>query len=344
MLYNMDIPPEYIKGITTFTGKHAEFPAYTLFTIDKESYIVKGVIENSDEGFSHTDKMIHNLQIGRYCSVANDVHFLIGRGKNYRRISTSNAKILHSAPSVKNDYREKGSIIIENDVWIGRKSFIMAGVTVHNGAVIAANSHVVKDVPPYAIVGGNPARVIGYRFDKESIDKLQMIQWWYWSDEKISENAEYFNDDIEAFCDRFYPEAKEEFERKYAGLMEDKDRYLMVVDYGDNYSVLEPLLDEFISQYFGQEQKELVLFALEERTEEAYIKELTGIIDSILAEPGMEAAIRVESGDMESAKRWLTSSRHLIINRMPCTVELMSFAGSLGDRIEVISGVDSKIL
>lgn len=314
-----------------------------MFTIDKESYIVKSVIENSDEGFSHTDKMLHNLQIGRYCSIANGVHFLVGRGKDYKRVITSSAKILQ-APSVRNSYREKGSIIIENDVWIGRKVSIMSGVTVRNGAVIAANSHVVKDVPPYAIVGGNPAKIIGYRFEKDIVDKLQMIQWWYWSDDKISENAEYFNDDIEAFCDKFYPEARAEFEQKYEKSMDsEKDTYLMVVDCGDNYSVLEPVLEEFINNYFADARKELVLFVLTDKAEEKYIEELTRIIDSILSEPNMKATLRVETGSIDDAKVCLATATHLIINRMPCTVELMSFAEKFGDKIEIIFGVDSRV-
>lgn len=71
------------------------------------------------------------------------------------------------------DFTQKGTIIIQNDVWIGSNVTIIPGVVIRNGAVIARNSHVVSDVPPYAIVGGNPAKVIGYRFSSEQIEKLQ---------------------------------------------------------------------------------------------------------------------------------------------------------------------------
>lgn len=344
MKYNIAFPPNYLGEIETFKVKYGDFFEYNLFSIGKESYIVSGIVENSDEGHSSTNKMIHNLQIGRYCSIAEDVHFLIGRGKNYRRISTSNAKILHMAPNTINSYREKGSIIIENDVWIGRKVTIMSGVIIHNGAIIAANSHVVNDVPPYAIVGGNPAKVIGYRFEQDIIDKLQMIQWWYWSDEKIRENAEYFNDDIERFCDKFYLEEKDNFEKEYADYRNlETDKYLMVVDSNDNYSVLETVLDEFIQYFFADEQKELCLFLLENETVNEYIEQLVEIIGSILQEPEMKAKISVEVGCLEAAKKCLASAQHLIINRMPCTVKLMCFAEKFKKKIEIISGVDSKV-
>lgn len=344
MVYNIAFPPDYTGGIRTFKAHFANFPEYNLFSIDKESYVIKGLVENSDEGHSQNGRMIHNLQIGHYCSIAEDVYFLIGRGKNYKRVSTSNAKVLHTAPSVKKNHREKGSIIIENDVWIGRKVSIMSGVTVHNGAIIAANSHVVKDVPPYAIVGGNPARIIGYRFAQEIIDQLQIIQWWYWSDDKIQENAAYFNDDIETFCKKFYLEAKENFEKKYGEPVEpERDKYFMAVDYNDHYSVLESVLDEFICNYYNDSQKEIVLFVFSEEAGERYLEELTGIINDITAESHMKASIHVKGGGMSEAKECLASANHLIINRMPCTVELMCFAEMFGGKIEVLSGVDSII-
>ncbi len=80
----------------------------------------------------------------------------------------------------------------------------MSGVTIHNGAVIAANSVVTKDVEPYSIVGGNPARHIKYRFDKEIIDKMLSIQWWFWEDSKISQHKKWFTADTVDFAERFY--------------------------------------------------------------------------------------------------------------------------------------------
>ena len=82
----------------------------------------------------------------------------------------------------------KGDIHVGNDVWIGANTIIMSGVKIGDGAVIANNSHVVKDIEPYTIVGGNPAKVIRKRFSDEVINKLLDIKWWDWSIEKITEN------------------------------------------------------------------------------------------------------------------------------------------------------------
>ena len=101
--------------------------------------------------------------------------------------------------------KKKTSIVIQNDVWIGQAVTIYGGVTIHNGAVVAGNSVVTKDVPPYAIVGGNPARVIKYRFDEETIKKLLKIEWWYWREEYIKSNGKWFERDAKDFSDHFYP-------------------------------------------------------------------------------------------------------------------------------------------
>jgi serine acetyltransferase len=97
----------------------------------------------------------------------------------------------------------KGNITIENDVWIGSKSTIMSGVKIHNGAVVGANSVVTKDVPPYAIVAGNPAQIIKFRFDVDQIQALQEIRWWNWDEEKIKKEAmELWSTNIDDFIQK----------------------------------------------------------------------------------------------------------------------------------------------
>ena len=86
-------------------------------------------------------------------------------------------------------YPQKGDLIIGNDVWIGYNATIMAGVTIGDGAIIATNATVVKDVPPYSIVGGNPAQIIKYRFDEAIREKLLQLKWWDWPIEKITANV-----------------------------------------------------------------------------------------------------------------------------------------------------------
>ena len=93
--------------------------------------------------------------------------------------------------------------VFGNDVWIADNVTIMSGVRIGDGAVIACNSHAVKDVEPYSIDGGNPAKFIKYRFTQEQIECLLKIQWWKWSPEKINEHVHLLNNDkINEFIDK----------------------------------------------------------------------------------------------------------------------------------------------
>lgn len=92
---------------------------------------------------------------------------------------------------------------IGNDVWIGDNSIILGGVTVGDGAVIAAGSVVTKDVPDYAIVGGAPAKLIRYRFDGDKISKLKKIAWWNWSEQDVALNKNKIANDVDKFIDEF---------------------------------------------------------------------------------------------------------------------------------------------
>jgi len=129
------------------------------------------------------------VNIGKFCSIAKGVKIYLGGNHDYYAITTYplKAKLLNKEVETP---KSNGDVNIKNDVWIGRDVTIMSGVTIGNGAVIAANSVVTKDVEAYSIVGGNPAKLIKYRFSKETIEKLEEIQWWDWDIEKIKANIE----------------------------------------------------------------------------------------------------------------------------------------------------------
>lgn len=130
------------------------------------------------------------LYIGNFCSIASDVKIFLGGNHRTDWITTYPFGHIHNNNfnrfNGKGHPTTKGDIIIGNDVWIGQNATIMSGVKIGDGAVIANNSHVVKDVEPYSIVGGNPAKFIKYRFTKEQIEELLKIKWWDWDDEKIN--------------------------------------------------------------------------------------------------------------------------------------------------------------
>lgn len=141
------------------------------------------------------DKLI----IGKFCAIAKDVRFIMN-GANHKDSGFSTYPFFifgngweKAAPKA-GDLPYKGDTIIANDVWVGYDATILPGVKIGNGAIIAAKSVVTKDVPDYAVVGGNPAKIIKYRFDREIIAALLRIAWWDWSAEKITRNLEAITD------------------------------------------------------------------------------------------------------------------------------------------------------
>jgi len=137
------------------------------------------------------DKELALIEIGRFCSISYGLKLFTGGNHNSNWISTY--PFGHVAPSlgkilpIKDHPKKAKKITIGNDVWIGRDVTIMSGVYISDGVIIAANSHVVKSAPPYSIIGGNPAQIIGYRFDETTIEKLLKMKWWNWPNMKIYE-------------------------------------------------------------------------------------------------------------------------------------------------------------
>ncbi|MBO7332810.1 MAG: glycosyltransferase, partial [Alphaproteobacteria bacterium] len=123
------------------------------------------------------------LIVGDFCSIGPNVNFLVSSEHPYKGISTYPFKVRICGCGA--EATSKGDIVVKDDVWIGLGSIICSGVTIGQGAIIAAGSVVVKDVPPYAIVGGNPAKVIKYRFDEEVVRKLSEFDFSTLTEEKI---------------------------------------------------------------------------------------------------------------------------------------------------------------
>lgn len=152
----------------------------------------------------------YRIVLGKYNSVGRDCNFFLHANHRPDWVTTSSQLL----GPVNDDIAEmhmrmghpscKGDIIIENDVWIGAKSTIMSGVRIGNGSVIGGGSVVIKDVPPYSIVAGNPAKVVKMRFSDEQIYDLLRISWWNWEEDKIRQNAMLmWSDNIDEFINKF---------------------------------------------------------------------------------------------------------------------------------------------
>lgn len=189
--------PEFMKG----------FP---LMTVDVDSYLVGAEIQTKLNFDPLPGR--HCIAMGKVCATADKITFMIDLDHDYASVAQNDPQCLvesYTMVDLPRRARRKGTIIIQNDVWVGHGATIMNGVTLHNGCVVAADSVVTKDVPPYAVVGGNPARVLKYRFDPEIIDALQRIAWWDWPDEALRERK----------MDFFLPPA--EFVAKYLPLADN---------------------------------------------------------------------------------------------------------------------------
>jgi len=136
-------------------------------------------------------KDVDRLIIGKYCSIGSGAVFIMAGNQGHRSDWVSTFPFYYQAnifKSSKNPYEKAGDTCIGNDVWIGTEAMIMAGVTIGSGAIISARAVVTKNVPPYAIVGGNPAQIIKYRFSEGEIEKLLKLKWWDWSEERVKES------------------------------------------------------------------------------------------------------------------------------------------------------------
>lgn len=135
----------------------------------------------------HREKLI----IGKFCSIACGTKFLFNCANHtLKSLSTYTFPLFYEEwelekSNITTAWDNKGNIVIGNDVWIGYEAVIMAGVHIGDGAIIAARAVVTKDVPPYTIVGGTPAKEIRKRFDAEVIEQLLIQKWWDWSTDKI---------------------------------------------------------------------------------------------------------------------------------------------------------------
>lgn len=192
-----------IKKKTTKT-EDVVFPVYTkdlltggLFEIGDFSYGTPNVIRWDEST---------RLHIGRFCSIADDVTILLGGNHRTDWVTTYPFNVLNGpfpqAADIIGHPATKGDIWIGNDVWIGRGATLLSGVHIGDGAVIGAKTVVAKDVEPYAVVVGNPGKMIKKRFDEATIKALLEIRWWDWDEERINEATPLLcSSNIQGFID-----------------------------------------------------------------------------------------------------------------------------------------------
>ena len=152
--------------------------------------------------FNHPDV---TLRIGRFCSIAKGVKIYLGGDHRTDWVTAYPFSPLFDQIEKYPDYHvSKGDVVIGHDVWIGDDAIILSGVNIGNGSVIGARSVVTKNVSPYSIVAGNPARFVKYRFNNEIIEDLEKIAWWDWPINKVHEALPFLlSSNISSFINRY---------------------------------------------------------------------------------------------------------------------------------------------
>ena len=175
----------YLKNVVT--GPDIEIGDYTIYND----------FAHDPRDFERNNVLYHypvngdRLRIGKFCSIACGAKFLFTSGNHsLRSLATYPFPIFFDewgldAKNIRDAWENKGDIVIGNDVWIGYEAVILSSVTIGDGAVIGTRAVVTKDVPPYTIVGGVPAKPIRKRFDDAVIERLEALRWWDWEEEKI---------------------------------------------------------------------------------------------------------------------------------------------------------------
>ena len=174
-------------------------------TIEVGDYTMYDDFVNDPRDFERNNVLYHypecnhdRLKIGKFCSIACGAKFLFNAANHaLGSLSTYPFPIFFEewglptdTNSIARAWDNKGDITVGNDVWIGYEALILAGVSIGDGAIIGSRAVVTKDIPPYTIVGGIPAKPIRKRFDDETIAELLKLRWWDWNEEKIKRNLE----------------------------------------------------------------------------------------------------------------------------------------------------------
>ena len=312
--------------------------------IDKDSYIMGAEVEAGT--FATKAKGCHNIQIGKYTSIGEAGRFITDMTHDYHSLWQGVVPEL-ATPREGRDgngqiFRRiirKGQILIGNDVWIGSGVTIFGGVRIGDGAVIAAGAVVVKDVPPYAIVGGNPAKIIKYRFPEETIERLRRIAWWDWDGEKIRECREDMYGEVEDFAIK-YDLTMQTLPRKSGQYIErlgkpDTPVFVYFMDFDDDYPVYKHVITSFLREYPNAEAELVLCYNTQSEEDMQKMQELISILEK---QTCMNALVNVYGISVSDEEGIMSEADYYITNRDCRTLGRAAYA----DRyyVKILSGVD----
>ena len=307
-------------------------PAAPLLTLGVRSYLV-----NATAHFFTTDA---HILVGRYSSLGHWLDFYLGMNHDYHCVTTYPMSTVFGGSTAAHessaDSCNQHQILIGSDVWIGGDVTIMSGVHIGNGAVIGAGAVVAKDVPPYAVVVGNPMRIVKYRFDEETVARLLRIKWWNWPQEEIEHYLPQFKDDMSGFLDRFdVPEETEEGDETADVIRSLRTQGYMVSYFIPDFEIQVPyavwsrVIDKFLAAYTAEDKAALVLAMPDVDGVDAYAEGIA----ARMAEMGERAPLILShqcSDTMPFSIAALRSSNVYITTREPVCSYAVDYAADAG--------------
>lgn len=306
-------------------------------TLGPGSYLVSGSLD-----FGSVDA---HILVGRYSSLGHRLKFIVGYNHSSQLITTYPFRDLEKTynDGAVNHYREVNhyQIIIGNDVWIGADVTILGGVKIGNGAVVGAGAVIAKDVPPYAVVAGNPARIVKYRFSEDVIARLQGIKWWNWSEERIKENR-IVMEQPENFLKIFEPPQKTNAEADFADSLKPfkengKRIYAFVADFGVNHPLWPKILEEYIKQFTERDDVVLLFASLDEE----HGKDMEAVEEFLQGEGDSRPSVALFKGIGNVLGEFVKSADCFVTTREDVSSQCVDYAS--GYDIKILSGLDDNI-
>lgn len=318
---------------------------FNFFFIGKGSYV--GELQLLSSLDMTEQESCHNFQIGRYSSLGYNIRILLNLDHDYKSVyqgvideladKDSPCK-LSARGQMHHRIRKKGQVIIQNDCWIGDNVTILAGVTIHSGAVVGAGSVVTRDVPAYAIVAGNPARIIKYRFEETERTHLLEIAWWDWESKRIIDQKELLQGDVKRFIANNLCEEEEYEWKSIEGNPEAESKYLFFLDSEDEYPLHEKIIREFIRKFNHYDAELMIAYNINNMKE---IDQIDHLFEELKKYDYISCIINFYGVDLCEQYKLFQKAGYYITNRSCHNIERTCFADLY--RIKIISGVDLPV-
>ncbi len=292
---------------------------------------------------------VHLFQVGRYSSIGINDQVLFNMNHDFDAVfqgvipefgdEVGGKSFREKLGQSERTLKQKGMVIIGNDVWIGNDVTILPGVVVGNGAIIGAGSVVTKDVPPYAVYAGNPARLIRYRFPDNVINGLQKIAWWNFDREKLLEAKNDMLGDVNEFVARYEPMASLcDYKGEYLPTLSDHTVPVMLlfIDILGDYPIFSRAIEQFITE-FKDKSAELILVYHQTEAEQRAVEVITDTLEQL----PYDVLISLVMADESEEEAIISEADCLFMSRDIRNIQRTNYAFKYG--VKLLSPVDKPI-